>query len=325
MQYRKVGKTGLKVSAFGMGTGFFGTHTNEADALQILNTAFENGINLFDTANSYTGGRSEEIVGKFIKNKRQAVVLATKVYNKQGPGPNDLGLSRKHIMRAVEESLKRLDTDYIDIYYAHAPDYSTPIEETLQAFDNLVNQGKVRYVACVNFHAWQLIKGLWVSELHNLSRFISIQIPYNLITRDIESELLPFCAHEGIGVTVYNSLAAGLLTGKHDPDKAPAPNTRFSLEGIGPRDQERYWSSINFQAVTRLKQIADAHSQSLTHFSLAWILANPLISSIIIGVSSPKQLEDNLKAAEIKLTDEEMKACDQVWRELRPPRIFYGQ
>jgi 1-deoxyxylulose-5-phosphate synthase len=325
MQYRKVGRTGLKVSAFGMGTGFFGSHTNEADATAIMEIAFEKGINLFDTANSYTGGRSEEIVGKFIRSKRHAVVLATKVANRQGPGPNDLGLSRKHIMSAVEQSLKRLDTDYIDIYYAHAPDYNTPIEETLRAFDNLVNQGKVRYIACVNFHAWQLIRGLWVSELHNLSRFISIQVPYNLITRDIESELLPFCAHEGIGVTVYNALAAGILTGKHDPDKAPALNTRFSLEGIGPRDKERYWSPINFQVVAHLKQIADARSLSLTHFSLAWILNNPLISSIIIGVSSAKQLEENIQALELKLTDEDIRGCDQVWRELRPPRIFYGQ
>ena len=325
MQYKNLGRTGLRVSAMGMGTGFFGNFTNEADSIKIMELAFEKGINLFDTSNSYTGGRSEQIVGKFLKNKRHAVVLATKVYNKQGPGPNDLGLSRKHIMRAVEESLRRLDTDYIDIYYAHAPDYSTPIEETLRAFDTLINQGKVRYIACVNFHAWQLIKALWVSDLNNLARFVSIQVPYNLITRDIESELLPFCASEGIGVTVYNALAAGLLTGKHDLGKDPAPNTRFSLEGIGPRDKERYWSPINFQAVAHLKQIADTHGQSLTQFSLAWILNNLLISSAIIGVSSAKQLEENIGAIDFKLTSEENKACDAVWRELRPPRIFYGQ
>ena len=218
MKYKKVGRTGLKVSAIGMGTGFFGSHTNEADAMKIMDVAFEKGINLFDTANSYTGGKSEEIVGKALKNKRHAVVLATKVANRQGPGPNDLGLSRKHIMRAVEESLRRLDTDYIDIYYAHTPDYTTPIEETLRAFDNLVQQGKVRYIACSNFHAWQLIKALWVSDLYNLARFVCIQTPYNLITRDIEYELLPCCDSEGVGVTVYNPLAAGLLTGKHDPE-----------------------------------------------------------------------------------------------------------
>ena len=324
MLFRKIGRTGLKVSAFGIGTSFFGSHTNEADAMQIMDIAFENGINLFDTANIYSGGKSEELVGKFLKNKRHAVVLATKVANRQGPGPNDLGLSRKHIMQAVETSLKRLDTDYIDIYYAHAPDYSTPIEETLRAFDNLVNQGKVRYIACDNFHAWQLIKALWVSDLHNLTHFISIQVPFNLITRDIESELMPFCATEGVGITVYNALAAGLLTGKYNHDQVPELNTRFRLEGIGPVDKERYWSFVNFEAVGRLKQIADAQGKSLTHFSLAWILNNPSISSIIIGVSTSKQLENNIKALEIKKTDDEIKGCDQVWQMLRPSRIFYG-
>ena len=322
MQYKKVGRTGLKVSAIGMGTMIFGNQVNEADAIKIMDMAFEKGINLFDTADGYAGGRSEEIVGKALKNKRHAVVLATKVASRQGPGPNDLGLSRKHIIRAVEESLRRLDTDYLDLYYAHKPDYTTPIEETLRAFDNLVQQGKVRYIACSNFRAWQLVKALWVSEQYNLARFDCIQSPYNLITRDIESELLPCCASEGVGVTVYNPLAAGLLTGKHDPSKAPAPNTRFGLE---KGYYERYWSPVNFQAVAHLKQIADAHGRSLAQFSLAWILNNPVISSAIIGASSTKQLEENIGAMELKLTTEETKACDEVWRELRPPRFFYGR
>ena len=325
MQYRKVGRTGLKVSALAMGTGFFGTFTSEADSIQIMDLAFESGINLFDTANSYAKGRSEEIVGKFIKNKRHAVVLATKVALRQGPGPNDLGLSREHIVWAVEESLKRLDTDYIDLYYAHTPDYTCPIEETLRAFDSLVQEGKVRYIACANARAWQLLKALWVSDRYNLSRFDCIQIPYNLITRDIEYELLPCCGSEGVGVTVFNPLAAGLLTGKHDPSKVPAPGTRFDLERIGPVDKERYWSPANFQTVAHLKQIADASGKSLTHFSLAWILNNPLISSILLGVSSAKQLEENIVAMELKLTEAEIRVCDEVWRELRPPRIFYGQ
>lgn len=325
MQYRKLGRTGLKVSAMGMGTGFFGAFTNEADSIQIMNLAYEKGINLFDTANGYAKGRSEEIVGKFIKNKRPEVVLATKVALRQGPGPNDLGLSRKNIIQAVEDSLRRLDTDYIDIYYAHTPDYTTPIEETLRAFDYLVQQGKVRYIACANCRAWQLLKALWVSDRYNLARFDCIQIPYNLLTRDIDYELLPCCAGEGVGITVFNPLAAGLLTGKYDQGKAPAPYTRFSLEGIGQVDTKRYWSPVNFHAVARLKQIADTYNQSLVQFSLAWILNNPLISSILIGVSSAKQLEENIGALELKLTEEELKACDEVWQELRPPRIFYGQ
>ena len=322
MQYKKVGRTGLKVSPIGLGSMFFGTQVNETDATQIIDMAFDKGINLFDTANVYTGGRSEEIVGKAIKNKRHSVILATKVRYKQGKGPNDSGLSREHIIRAIEESLRRLDTDYIDIYYVHAPDDNTPIEETLRAFDNLVQQGKVRYLACSNFWAWQLVKALWVSEQYNLARFDCIQSPYNLITRDIESELLPCCAKEGVGVTVYNPLAAGLLTGKYDPVKTPEFNSRLGLE---PIDKQIYWSPANFQAVSRLKQIADARGRSLALFSLAWILNNPLISSTILGVSSTKQLEENIGAMDLKLNEEESKICDAVWQELKPPRFSYGR
>jgi aryl-alcohol dehydrogenase-like predicted oxidoreductase len=324
VQYKKLGRTGLKVSAIGIGTMFFGTQVNEVEAINILDVAFDNGINLFDTANAYTGGQSEEIVGKVIKNKRHSIVLATKVGHKQGAGPNDYGLSHEHVMLAVENSLKRLGTDYIDIYYAHTPDYYTPIEETLRAFDILVQQGKVRYIACSNIRAWQLIKSLWVSDKYNLARFDCIQSVYNLLTRDIEYELLPCCAGEGVGVTVFNPLAAGLLTGKYDLNQPPAPDNRFGRERTGPRERDMYWLLANFQAVAHLKKIADAHSRNLTQFSLAWIINNPLISSAIVGASVAKQLEKNIMAVDIKLTAEENKACDDVWTELRPPRVFYG-
>jgi 1-deoxyxylulose-5-phosphate synthase len=324
VQYKKLGRTGLKVSAIGIGTMFFGTQVNEVEAINILDVAFDNGINLFDTANAYTGGQSEEIVGKVIKNKRHSIVLATKVGHKQGAGPNDYGLSHEHVMLAVENSLKRLGTDYIDIYYAHTPDYYTPIEETLRAFDILVKQGKVRYIACSNIRAWQLIKSLWVSDKYNLARFDCIQSVYNLLTRDIEYELLPCCAGEGVGVTVFNPLAAGLLTGKYDLNQPPAPDNRFGRERTGSQERDMYWSLANFQAVAHLKKIADAHSRNLTQFSLAWIINNPLISSAIVGASVAKQLEKNIMAVDIKLTAEENKACDNVWTELRPPRVFYG-
>ena len=322
MQYKKVGRTGLKVSEITLGTMIFGKQVNEADAIKIIDMAFEKGINSFDTADGYTGGRSEEIVGKALKNKRQAVVLATKVASPQGPGPNDRGLSREHIMQAVEASLKRLGTDYLDIYYAHTPDYTTPIEETLRAFDYLVKQGKVRYVACSNYRAWQLVRALAVSEKHYLARFDCIQSPYNLITRDIESELLSCCASEGVGVTVYNPLAAGLLTGKHNAGKGPASDTRFGIDKIY---YERYWAPANFTAVDHLKKIADAHNRKMAQFSLAWVLGNPVVTSAIVGASSTKQLEENLGALDVKLTPEETKACDDVWLELRPPRFFYGR
>ena len=324
MQYRKMGRTGLKVSAICLGTMTYGNQINEAEAIGLIHNAFASGINFFDTADSYAEGRSEEIVGKAIRDKRQQVVLATKVASKVGPGPNDAGLSRKHILQGVEESLRRLQTDYIDLYYAHVPDYDTPIEETLRAFQDLVSQGKVRYIACSNVLAWQLCKALWVSDRNHLSRFECIQSPYNLITRDIEYELLPLCTSEGVGVTAYNPLAAGLLTGKHDPSKPTAPG-RFTIERLGPVYYERYWSATNFEAVAKLKQIAESHGQSLAPFSLAWILNNPTITSVIIGASSIKQLEENLGAVEVKLTPEELSACDGVWQELRPLRFFYGR
>jgi aryl-alcohol dehydrogenase-like predicted oxidoreductase len=322
MQYKKVGRTGLKLSEITLGTMIFGKQVSEADAIKIMDLAFEKGITSFDTADSYTEGRSEEIVGKALKNKRKSVVLASKVASRQGPGPNDFGLSREHIFQAVEASLKRLGTDYLDIYYAHAPDYTTLIEETLRAFDSLVKQGKVRYVACSNFRAWQVVRALAVSEHYDLARFDCIQSPYNLITRDIEMELLPCCASEGVGVTVYNPLAAGLLTGKHNASQAPASDTRF---GIDKMYYERYWSEANFTAVNHLKKIADAHGQNMAQFALGWVLGNPVVTSAIIGASSIKQLEENLGALDVKLTPEETKACDDVWLELRPPRFFYGR
>jgi aryl-alcohol dehydrogenase-like predicted oxidoreductase len=319
-----MGRTGLKVSAMSIGTMFFGTQVNEEEAVKTLDLAFEKGVNMFDTADAYGLGKSEEIVGKAIKNKRQSVVLATKIGHRGGRGPNDSGLSREHIIQGVEVSLKRLSTDYIDIYYAHTPDYATPIEETLRAFDSLVEQGKVRYVACSNIRAWQLTKSLWVSDKNNLARYDCIQSVYNLLTRDVEYELLPCCAAEGVGVTVFNPLAAGFLTGKYDLNQPPPADNRFGRERTGKREQELYWSPANFQAVAKLKKVAEDHGRTLTQFSLAWIINNPVVSSAVVGASSAKQLEDNVKAVDIKLTDEEKKACDAVWQELRPPRVFYG-
>ena len=322
MQYKKMGRTGLKISEITLGTMIFGQQVDEAESLKIMDLAFEKGINSFDTADGYAGGRSEEIVGKALKNKRHAVVLASKVYSKQGPGPNDSGLSREHILQAVENSLRRLGTDYLDIYYAHHPDNTTPIEETLRAFDSLVQQGKVRYAACSNYRAGQLVRALAVSEQRNLARFDCIQTVYNLITRDIEAELVPTCAEEGVGVVVYNPLAGGLLTGKHIGNQPPPADTRF---GQNPIYLERYWSPVNFTAVEHLKQIAAANNRKPAQFALAWVLGNPGIASAIVGASSAAQLAENLGALDVKLSPDETKACDDVWLELRPPRFFYGR
>ncbi|MBU4427432.1 MAG: aldo/keto reductase, partial [Proteobacteria bacterium] len=268
MKYRRMGRTGLKVSEICLGTMTYGDQVEEARSLKIIRKALDSGVNFLDTADMYVEGKSEEIVGKALKGHRDSVVLATKVANRTGPGPNDVGLSRKHIMKAIEDSMRRLKTDYIDIYYVHLPDYETPIEESLHALDDLVHQGKVRYIACSNFRAWQLCKALWVSDIQNLARFDCIQPPYNLITRDIEYELLPLCGGEGVGVCVYNPLAGGLLTGKHDPKKSPGKGTRFSLKSIGKMYYERYWLEANFEAVNRLKTIAREFGQSLPQFAL---------------------------------------------------------
>jgi aryl-alcohol dehydrogenase-like predicted oxidoreductase len=325
MQYRKLGRTGLKVSKICLGTMTYGDQVGEAEAINIMKKALDAGINFFDTADVYAEGRSEEIVGKALKGVRDSVVLATKVANRTGPSPNDVGLSRKHILKGIEDSLRRLETDYLDLYYVHLPDYNTPIEETLRALDDLVHQGKVRYIACSNFRAWQLCKALWVSDLHDWVRFDCIQPPYNLLTRDIEYELLPLCASEGIGICVYNPLAGGLLTGKHDLDRPPAVGTRFSLESIGRMYYERYWTDENFKAVARLKDIAQEHGRSLSQFALAWILSSKTITSAICGSTSLRQLEQNAGATEIELSEEELSACDSVWEQLRPLRFFYGR
>ena len=182
----------------------------------------------------------------------------------------------------------------------------------------------MRYVACSNIRAWQLTKSLWVSDKNNLARYDCIQSVYNLLTRDVEYELLPCCAAEGVGVTVFNPLAAGFLTGKYDPNQPPPADNRFGRERTGKREQELYWSPANFKAVAELKKVAEDHGRSLVQFALAWIINNPVVSSAVVGASSAKQLEDNVKAVDIKLSDEEKKACDEVWKELRPPRVFYG-
>jgi 1-deoxyxylulose-5-phosphate synthase len=322
MQYRKLGKTGIRVSGICLGTMTYGSQVDEKDAINIIERAVDAGVNFFDTADAYLQGRSEEVVGKALKKARKSVILATKVAHKTGPSINEQGLSRKHVMEAVEDSLRRLGTDYIDLYYVHFPDNNTPIEETLRTLDDLVHHGKVRYAACSNFHAWQLCKALWVSDIRNLARFDCIQSPYNLFTRDIEYELLPLCDSEEVGVCVYNPLAGGLLTGKHDVNKPPAEGTRFALE---KGYYQRYWSDTNFKAVASLAKIAKEHHRSMPQFALAWILNNSTVTSAICSATSTRQLEENLGATEIKISEDELAACDEVWRDLRPDRFFYGR
>jgi aryl-alcohol dehydrogenase-like predicted oxidoreductase len=227
-------------------------------------------------------------------------------------------------MQAIEKSLKRLQTDYIDLYYVHFPDYNTPIEETLRALDDLVHQGKVRYIGCSNFPVWLISSALKISAVNNLAQFNCVQPVYNLLTRDIEIEMLPFCANEGMGVCTYNPLAGEMLTGKHEYGKPPAEG-RFTHKMLGKGYYERYWSSINFQAVDKLMKLAKEHGCSLPQFSLAWILSNETITAVLSGTTALEQLKENLEASEVKLSSEELNVCDEVWQMFRLPRYHYAK
>jgi aryl-alcohol dehydrogenase-like predicted oxidoreductase len=322
MQYKNLGRTGLKVSRITIGSMNFGDPVGEDVCINIINSALDNGINFIDTADGYGDGKSEEILGKALKGKRQSVILATKAGTIVGPGPNDGGLSRFHIMESIEKSLKRLQTDYIDLYYAHFPDLDTAHEDTLRAMNDLIQQGKVRYIACSNYPAWMVSRTLGVSELHNLARFECVQSVYNLLARDIELELLPLCASESIGVTTYNPLAGEMLTGKHQFGKKPTEG-RFTHERLGAAYLKRYWSELNFKAVERLTELAKDHGCTMAQFALAWILSNETITSILSGITLVEQVTENSKATEIKLSQEDLEVCNEVWQMFRPERAAY--
>ncbi|MBN1190273.1 MAG: aldo/keto reductase [Dehalococcoidales bacterium] len=329
MKLKNMGKTGLKVSVICLGTMTFGTQVKEADAIGLIHSGMDNGINFLDTAPVYNSSLAEEIVGKAIKGSRHDYVVATKagppakIIPGVPPGPNETGLSRKSIFRQIEGSLKRLQTDYIDIYYVHEPDHNTPLEETLDTLNDLVRQGKVRYLGCSNFAAWQTAQALRVSERRRLAGFNCVQPPYNLLTRDIEMELLPFCLDEGLGVCVYNPLAGEMLTGRHEFGKPPAEG-RFTLPVLGPGYLKRYWSETNFNAVEKLKVLAAEHRVTLPQFALAWILHNPAITSVLSGTISQVQLQENMASVDIQLTTEEFHACDEVWSMFKIPRYHYA-
>jgi len=328
MKLKRLGRTGLKVSEICLGTMTFGMQADEATAFAIMDKAANAGINFIDTADVYpvpvtpeTVGRTEEIVGKWLKNRRDDFILATKCRGTMGPRPWDEGLSRKHIMLAVEASLKRLQTDYIDLYQTHSPDPDTPIDETLRALDDLVHQGKVRYIGCSNYQAWQLAKALWVSDKHGLARFDTVQPRYNLLFRQIEYELLPLCREEEIGVITYNPLAGGFLTGKYRRDAPPAAGSRFDImQGRSPIYHERYWQEAQFAAVETLRTFFEPRGKSLAQVALAWVLHQPDVTSAILGATRPEQLEETLKAVHLELDQEELEVCDAVWYSIPRPR-----
>ncbi|KAF0815166.1 General stress protein 69 [Andreprevotia sp. IGB-42] len=319
----RFGNTGLQVSRLTLGTMTFGLQTDEATSHRILDKATAAGINLIDTADVYplggnfeTVGKTEEIVGRWLKGKRDQFIVATKAVGKTGPKPWDQGASRKHLVEAAEASLKRLGTDYIDLYQLHSDDANTPLDETIAALDDLVRSGKVRYIGVSNFLAYRLARALGKQDARRLARFVSVQPRYSLLFREIERELLPLAQEEGLAVIPYNPLAGGLLTGKHKPG-APTEGTRFTLGSAAGRYQERYWHEREFQTVTALQAASADAGVSLTTAALAWVLSNPAITSPLIGASRPEQLDETLAAASYTL-DPALKArFDEITAEYR--------
>lgn len=317
MRYRRLGDTGLKVSELCLGTMTFGTNfyniasVDQVGADRMVARALEAGVNFFDTADVYSYGESEEALGHAIKEaraRRDAVVIATKVRSAMseaagaGTGDvNNVGLSRSHIMAACEASLRRLGTDYIDLYQVHGWDVLTPVEETLRALDDLVRQGKVRYLGCSNWTARHLAKSLCISRAHDWERFVSLQAYYSLVGRDLEHELLPLCREEGLGVLVWSPLSGGFLSGKYRRDNPNPEGARRTAFDFPPVDVER-----GFDAIDALDQIARQRQASVAQVALAWLLAQPGVASIIIGANKMSQLEDNLKAIEVELSAEEI-------------------
>ena len=302
----------------------FGLQCDEPTSASILDRAAEGGIDFIDSSDVYplggdlgTVGGTEEILGRWLHGRRDRFVLATKCFGRTGPSPLDGGNSRRHIFDAIDASLRRLQTDYIDLYQLHGFDSATPIDETLGALDDLVHQGKVRYIGCSNFLTYQLVRAIGRSETLDLARFDSVQPRYNLLFRQIEREMLPFCGEDGVGVIPYNPIAGGLLSGKHGRGDPPAEGTRFTLGNAGKMYQGRYWHDREFDTIDRLLAIAEVVGVSLVTLSIAWVLANEAVTAPIIGASHPDQLTASLEAAEFVLEDDVKFRLDELTHEYR--------
>lgn len=316
MEKRKLKGTDLEVSRVCMGTMTFGGQADEAASLAMYDYCLEQGVNFFDTANVYTGGRSEDILGRIMKGRREEIVLASKV------GMQEDGLTKAAINREIETSLQRLQTDYVDIYYMHKPDYDTPIEESLETMGELVQAGKVRYIALSNFSSWQVCRILWLAETQGYPEARITQPMYNLMARGVEPEYMPMCAELGVSTVVYNPLAGGMLTGKHKGG-TPTSGTRFDLM---ENYQDRYWHEANFAAIQELDKIAAEAGRSLISLAFGWLFHHTGTDCAILGASRMEQLQENLKLVEDgPLTDETVEACDKVWERLRGISAQYNR
>jgi aryl-alcohol dehydrogenase-like predicted oxidoreductase len=324
MEYRQLGHSGLRVSALTLGTMTFGGrgHWTRVGATEVdtatrqVDMCLDAGVNLIDTADVYSDGLSEEVVGKTLKGRRDRVLIATKARFAMGDGPNDAGLSRHHLIRACEASLRRLGTDYIDLFQVHEWDGHTPLEETLSALDHLVNAGKVRYIGCSNFAAWHIMKALGISERKNLQRFISQQIYYSLQARDAEYELVPVALDQGVGILVWSPLAGGLLSGKYRRGQDMPEGSRHLTDWNEPpvHDEDQLYDIVDV-----LVEIAEARGVSAAQVALAWTLGRPGIATVVVGARTEEQLADNLGAADLTLEDDERARLDEV----SAPRLMY--
>jgi aryl-alcohol dehydrogenase-like predicted oxidoreductase len=324
MRYRQLGRSGLLVSELCFGTMSFGAKgywevvggLDQAAAQRLVDTAIDGGINFFDTADVYSHGQSEEILGKTLHGKRDQVVLATKVRGRMSANINDVGLSRHHIIQSCENSLKRLGTDYIDLYIVHSFDFMTPLEETLSALKDLVRQGKVRYLGCSNYFAWQLMKALSISERSHWDKFVSLQAHYSLVARDVEYELVPLCEDQGLGLTPWSPLAGGFLTGKYPRGSQSGQEGRRSREAQNfiQLDEDRAYAILD-----QVQHIATERGATPAQVSLNYLLRKPAVSSVLIGATRPEQLQDNLKTATWSLTPEEVARLDAL---SEPPRMY---
>ncbi|HUA29585.1 MAG TPA: aldo/keto reductase [Streptosporangiaceae bacterium] len=324
MEHTRLGRTGLQVSRLCLGTMTFGLQCDETASVAILDRAAEGGIDFLDTSDAYplggdlsTRGTTEEILGRWLRGKRDRFIVATKCFAPTGPAPFDAGNSRKHILSAVEDSLRRLQTDYIDLYQLHGYDPATPIDETLGALDDLMHQGKVRYVGCSNFLTYQLVRAVGRTETLRLARLDCVQPRYNLLFRQIEREMLPYCGEEGIGVIPYNPIAGGLLSGKHDRANPPPDGTRFTLGNAAQNYQNRYWHDREFDTVEAIRKLAGEAGADLVTLAVAWVLANPVITAPIIGASRPEQLGASLAATDFSLDGELKRRLDELTHDYR--------
>jgi aryl-alcohol dehydrogenase-like predicted oxidoreductase len=325
MQFTTFARTGQTVSRLCLGTGTFGKQTDEQESFRIFDKAADAGVNFIDTADIYPGGAdvtevgsAEVITGRWLKGKRDRFILASKAGGPMGPSPWDRGSSRKHLLDAIDASLRRLDCDYIDLYQLHADDAATPIDETVEALDSIVRSGKARYIGVSNYLAYRLARALGRQDTLRLARFVSVQPRYNLLFREIERELVPLAREEGLAVIPFNPLAGGLLSGKYKRGETPATG-RFSAEvgQFGAMYHARYWHQREFETIGRLSEMASAAGQALTTMSIAWILSNPTITSVILGASRADQLNATLAAADYVLPDDLKLALDDVSAEYR--------